>query len=125
MFVCLVESPISDMQKYILSSNGAGTAAVALGITLALPIQSFDTDGILRFRSISGTGNNHIYTNSGRADSLLIRRNGAVDCGDGVDLPRGVPLENEGDGDVEVNEQRRLPSGREISNTVHDQGSGI
>lgn len=119
-----MESPIPDMQKYILLSNGAGIAAAALTIILAPPIQSFDTDGILRFRSISGAGNNPIYPNSGRADSLLIRRNGAVDYGDGVDLPRGVPSENEGEGDVEVGEQRRLPSGREISNTVHDQGSG-
>lgn len=97
-----MESPIPDMQKYILSSNGAGIAVAALAIILAPPVQSFDTDGIFRFRSISGAGNNSIYPNSGRADSLLIRRNGAVECGDAVDPPRGVPSENERDGDVEV-----------------------
>jgi hypothetical protein len=90
------------MQKYILSSNGVGIAVAALAIILAPPVQSFDTDGIFRFRSISGAGNNSIYPNSGRADSLLIRRNGVVECGDAVDPPRGVPSENERDGDVEV-----------------------
>ncbi|MCG8601832.1 MAG: hypothetical protein MI807_16950 [Verrucomicrobiales bacterium] len=111
------------MQKTPLSSSGAGLAAAALAIFFVPSGYTFDTDGISRFRSISGSGNNPFVPNAGRADSLLIRRTGAVEYGDGVDLPRGVLSEDEGDGDIEVDEQTRLPSARSISNAVHDQGS--
>ncbi len=81
---------------------------------------AFDTGGVYDFRSITGDGNNPDYPSRGTTDSLLIRIASQA-YGDGIDLPRGVPVEDEGDGDVEGEEQT-LVSAREISNAVHDQG---
>jgi hypothetical protein len=109
------------MQRKLLPQPGAGIVAAMLVISLLAPGYAFDTNGISQFRSLNGAGNSLQFPNSGRADSLLIRVAGAA-YGDGFDLPRGVPLEDEGNGDVEPDEQT-LPSAREISNLVHDQGT--
>lgn len=77
------------------------------------------TGGITEYREIDGGGNNPDDYDRGRAQSLLIRFAPAA-YGDGIDLPRGVPVENDGDGNVEADEQT-LPNPRRISNLVHDQ----
>lgn len=92
------------------------------GLAITLPgaaAFAIDTSGLNDFRSADGSNNNVIHTEYGEAHQPLIRI-APADYGDGVDLPRGVPVEDEGDGDVEVDEQT-LPSARTISNTVHDQ----
>lgn len=81
---------------------------------------SSETDAIRDYRVIDGTGNNPSRPGAGISHSPLIRL-AAPGYGDGTDLPRGVLLEDEGDGDIEIDEQA-LPSGRTISNVVHDQG---
>ncbi|MDF1859905.1 MAG: peroxidase family protein [Verrucomicrobiales bacterium] len=82
---------------------------------------SLDTDGINDYRTADGSGNNPGAPNLGITDSPLIRI-ATPGYGDAIDLPRGVAVEDEGNGDVEVDEQS-LPSARRISNFVHDQGS--
>lgn len=85
----------------------------------ALVSYGIDTNGIADFRSADGSGNNVAHPDLGETDTPLTRV-APADYGDGTDLPRGVPVEDEGDGDVEVDEQT-LPSGRTISNTINDQ----
>lgn len=113
------------MQKYsLLFVPGLWAASVATTSFLSLSLshaQSVDTNGISEFRSATGGGNNPIQSNIGETDTVLIRISPA-DYGDGTDLPRGVPLENDGDGNVETDEQT-LPSARDVSNAIHDQGA--
>ena len=77
------------------------------------------TGGIAEYREIDGGGNNPDDFDTGRAQSILIRVAPAA-YGNGTDLPRGVPTENDGDGNIEADEQT-LPNPRDISNLVHDQ----
>ena len=113
------------MQKFsLLFVPGGWVASVAATTFLSLSLshaQSVDTAGISEFRSATGAGNNPIQSNIGETDTVLIRI-APADYGDGTDLPRGVLLEDEGDGDVETDEQT-LPSARDVSNAVHDQGT--
>ncbi|MEM9015369.1 MAG: peroxidase family protein [Verrucomicrobiota bacterium] len=97
--------------------------AAVLSLSLfAFPISlySFDTDGISEFRSLDGSGNNEAETDLGTTDSILIRMTFTA-YGDVTNSPRGVFDEDEGDGNVELDEQTFLPSPRRISNLVHDQ----
>ena len=87
----------------------------------SLALRADETAGIIAFREITGEFNNIDHPDAGAAHSILMRIAPAA-YGDGVDLPRGVPVEDEGDGNIETNEQT-LPSARLISNLVHDQGS--
>lgn len=98
--------------------------ALLLAALLVLPASSalsLDTDGINDYRTADGSGNNPGDPDLGITNSPLIRI-ASPGYGDGIDLPRGVAVEDEGDGDVEIDEQS-LPSARRISNFVHDQGS--
>lgn len=98
--------------------------ALLLAALLVLPgssALSLDTDGINDYRTADGSGNNPGDPDLGITNSPLIRI-ASPGYGDGIDLPRGVAVEDEGDGDVEIDEQS-LPSARRISNFVHDQGS--
>ena len=83
--------------------------------------QAIDTGGITEYRSADGSFNHYYYPSLGATDTPLIRISGSG-YGNGYDLPRGVPYEGDGDGNIEIDEQL-LVSPRKISNRVHDQGT--
>jgi len=96
-------------------------AGFLLSITSSALRAGPDTSQLWIFRSIDGSGNNVARPERGQAHTPLIRLT-VPGHGDGIDLPRGVLFEGDGDGGVEADEQS-LPSARLISNFVHDQNS--
>lgn len=98
-----------------------GAVVATLALLCGSEAPAIDTDGIAEYRSADGSGNHAVKVNRGRTGEPLYRKLPPA-YGDGTDLPRGVPTEDDGDGDVETDEQT-LPSGRDISNAVHDQGT--
>lgn len=88
----------------------------------ALPLRAIDTSGIAEYRTIDGSWNHLNRPETGRAGAPLIRVAPAA-YGNGIGLPRGVPVDQGNDGQISVNEQTGLPSPRRVSNLVHDQGA--
>lgn len=97
------------------------TGLLAAMATPGTPLSAGFTEDLVLFRSIDGSGNNPSIPTRGQANTTLLRIAPAA-YGNGIDLPRGVPAENDGDGNIESDEQTLLPSPRRISNLVHDQG---
>ena len=103
-------------------SSFVHTVMLVLMAAPALPLRAIDDWAILEYRSIDGSGNHQSGPDVGKAYSPLIRLAPAA-YGNGIDLPRGVPVDQGNDGQILVNEQTGLPSPRRISNLVHDQGN--
>lgn len=87
----------------------------------APPLSASYTEGLTEFRSIDGSDNNPWDSQRGQAHTPLIRIAPSA-YGDGIDLPRGVPVDSNNNGTIEANEQILLPNPRRVSNLVHDQG---
>lgn len=97
------------------------TGLLAALVCPSTPASAGFTEDLVLFRSIDGSGNNPTLPTRGQANTTLLRVAPAA-YGNGTDLPRGVPAENDGDGNIEADEQSLLPSPRLVSNLVHDQG---
>ena len=102
------------------SSLQSYTFLICLSVSLS-PVIAGDTNGIVEYRTPDGTYNHPSHPYLGAIDTPLIRLSGSG-YADGYNLPRGVPYEDEGDGNVEVDEQS-LVSARKVSNYVHTQGT--
>lgn len=105
----------------LISCSVRGLVLLPL-LTGAEPLPAIETNGIAEYRSIDGAGNHPVQHDLGKPNAALIRIAPAA-YGDGADLPRGVPLDEGGDGHIDVAEQTGLPSPRRVSNLVHDQGA--
>jgi len=108
----------------VLAQLGVRTLMILVVALPATPLFAIETGDIPEFRTIDGSLNHPTRPNTGRANTPLIRIAPAA-YGNGTDLPRGVPSENDGDGNIEVDEQTLLPEPRRVSNLVHDQGDEV